>query len=562
MKYIYLLVLSCTVHASCAQQLIRTWGGPEADKANGCALAADGSVYVAGSFKGSVDLDPGPGTALRTANGEDGFVSKFDATGQLVWALQFGGPEFDICTDVKVDGAGNVLVAGYFRDMIDLDPGPGTNTVSTIGTGEFDSDGFIVKLDPAGTVLWDAQIGGGTSMIVTRLAIGPNDAILATGQFYGTVDMDPSTATYPLTGMGCAYYVHLSTAGTFVSAGNLGDGATGNAIAVDAQGNIFLSSTLYGTADMDPGPGVANLTCLASRSLYVCKLDAAGNYQWAHAMGGEGLGVRGDMAVDAAGAVYTTAWFEGSSDFDPGPGTDVLISMGVGAYQGDAFVHKLDAAGQHQWVAQLGGPSAVSGAVIHVAPNGNIYTAGTYGGDVDMDPGPGTQLLTGPSTSSDSFISVLTPNGAFVDAFHLSGTELEYVRSMAVRPNGTPVLAGYFSGTADLDPGPGVGTAVSNGDQDAFVLLGPSGAIGIAEAQPLAHLRSYPNPAMDRVVLDTPSGTGMLVVHAVDGRRIYEARIAGTRTVIDLNTWPSGVYAAHIETEGARTAAGRIVKGR
>jgi hypothetical protein len=58
-------------------------------------------------------------------------------------------------------------------------------------------------------------------------------------------------------------------------------------------------------------------------------------------MGGTNVDQGIDVALDSAGNVYTTGFFLGTVDFDPGAGTFNLTSAG----SGDLFVSKLDASG-------------------------------------------------------------------------------------------------------------------------------------------------------------------------------------------------------------------------
>jgi len=51
------------------------------------------------------------------------------------------------------------------------------------------------------------------------------------------------------------------------------------------------------------------------------------------------------VAVDSSGNVYTTGYFEGTVDFDPGAGTTNLTSNG----NYDVFVSKLDSSGNLVW---------------------------------------------------------------------------------------------------------------------------------------------------------------------------------------------------------------------
>jgi hypothetical protein len=55
--------------------------------------------------------------------------------------------------------------------------------------------------------------------------------------------------------------------------------------------------------------------------------------------------------VDSAGNVYTTGYFQGTVDFDPGAGTVNLSSAG----SDDIFVQKLDASGNLVWARGMGG---------------------------------------------------------------------------------------------------------------------------------------------------------------------------------------------------------------
>ena len=57
------------------------------------------------------------------------------------------------------------------------------------------------------------------------------------------------------------------------------------------------------------------------------------------------------IAVDSGGNVYTTGYFEGTADFNPGTGITNLTSAG---YK-DVFVSKLDSSGELIWAKSFGG---------------------------------------------------------------------------------------------------------------------------------------------------------------------------------------------------------------
>src|SRR5688572_29576896 len=61
-------------------------GGPVAD--------SDGSVYMLGSFQGTIDLDPGPGIAnySTTSLGSTMYILKLDSSGNFKWVKVFNDP--------------------------------------------------------------------------------------------------------------------------------------------------------------------------------------------------------------------------------------------------------------------------------------------------------------------------------------------------------------------------------------------------------------------------------------------------------------------------------------
>lgn len=123
-------VLLTKVDAQGALLWARSWGAAGQDDAFALAVDAQGNVHLAGIFEGAVDFDPGPGLALLTAfGGSDVFVSKFDPSGELLWARQLGGNSTDRCTAIAVDPQGNVYTAGTFQSQADFDPGPASSTL-------------------------------------------------------------------------------------------------------------------------------------------------------------------------------------------------------------------------------------------------------------------------------------------------------------------------------------------------------------------------------------------------------------------------------------------------
>ncbi len=60
--------------------------------AYGMTMDVDGNIYICGGFKNTIDFDSGTGvTELVSAGLNDGYIAKYNSSGELVWAKGFGG---------------------------------------------------------------------------------------------------------------------------------------------------------------------------------------------------------------------------------------------------------------------------------------------------------------------------------------------------------------------------------------------------------------------------------------------------------------------------------------
>ena len=119
------------------------FGDTDQDLGYSVTVDSSGNIYTTGHFQGTVDFDPGAGTANLTSNGgRDVFVSKLDSSGNYLWAKSCGGAADpglnadDISRSVAVDSLGNVYTTGYFQRTVDFDPGAGTANLTSNGAND------------------------------------------------------------------------------------------------------------------------------------------------------------------------------------------------------------------------------------------------------------------------------------------------------------------------------------------------------------------------------------------------------------------------------------------
>jgi hypothetical protein len=159
-------------------------------------------------------------------------------------------------------------------------------------------------------------------------------------------------------------------------------------------------------------------------------------------------GTINSIAVDVAGNIYTTGFFSGTADFDPGAANVNLTSAGGT----DAFVSKLNSQGELEWAYRLGGTGADAGWSITVDTASNVYIGGYFSATVDFDPSAAIVNLVS-AGSDEAFIWKLNSLGELVWARQVAGVGMSAVNAVAVDSAGFVLATGGFAGIADFDPG-------------------------------------------------------------------------------------------------------------
>lgn len=318
------------------------------------------------------------------------------------WGLSMGTTGVEGVGGLALDGAGNVYAIGSYSGPMDMDPGPGTTLFTPTNT-----DPFFLKLNAFGELVWAKTIAAGNTQLGARIALDP-------------------------------------------------------------AGNIYLAGALGGfnTVDMDPGPGTFNLTGAGSTDVFVMKLDPAGDFLWAKAVGGLSEDAVQGFAVDANGHAYVCGRFGSTNaDFDPGPGTHLLSANSV---SGDGFVMELDTDGDLEWAHGVGGNMQDAAYGISVDDDGNVFLAGEFADTVDLDPGPGV-LDFAAVGSKDVFITKYTTNGSLVWARVIGGPSGQSVVDLALDADANLLVTGAYPSGTDFDPNAGVVTANAS-PSDLYVL--------------------------------------------------------------------------------------------
>ena len=298
-----------------------------------------GSVYVSGSYENTVDFDPSDEVfELTSAGASDVYILKLDWKGSFVWARSIGGTQLETADGLSVDDAGTVYTMGTFRSDADFDPGPAVFNMNSIS---FYSDLFVQKMDTEGHFIWAKQIGGSYFQFGNDIKTNALGDVLLTGTFSETTDFDPGPENYSLTATGYDIFVlslsaegNLNWAYQVVGQGNLTD--TGESLAVDLNGNVYVCGNFLLTADFKFGPTNHYLVSAGSEDCFIMKLNSSGAFIWAFRVGGTGQDQCQSIFLDPHGNIYTVGSFSTTVDFNPFVEVSNLISNGAS----DIFIQK------------------------------------------------------------------------------------------------------------------------------------------------------------------------------------------------------------------------------
>jgi len=281
--------------------------------------------------------------------------------------------------------------------------------------------------------------------------------------------------------------------------------------------------------------------------LSINNVDAQ-DFEWAKRIGGADDDEAHSVVVDALGNVYTTGYFQGTVDFDPGVGSSLLVSAGL--Y--DIFISKLDASGNFVWAKRMGGLSSSSGSAITIDDWNNVYTIGYFRETVDFDPGIGVANLTS-NGIGDIFISKLDASGNFVWAKEMGGAIEDYGNSIAVDASGNIYTTGSFTDTVDFDPGVGTTNFYSAGGwKDVFIQKLSQVGVGIEDVSiSQSTEKIYPNPAKEEITIDLGSlKAAQISIINITGKEVYKLEnVNETKTVISLSNFSKGIYFVRVQSD-------------
>ena len=357
-------------------------GGNNNDEPNAVTVDTNGNVFVTGYFRSTATFGPGESNqALLTTFGQEPFLAKYNAEGQLVWARQMKGA-FGIGAGVGVDGPGNSYVFGYYSGNLVFADGE-TNEVTLSALA---NDLFLAKYDPNGKFVWAKKAGGTFSEYAHALATDTNGNCFITGR-YGS---DPiifapgetnETQLAALNGdNGEDIFVAKYNSNGILQWAKRAGGATGNrgtGIALDAVGNSYVVGRYSGTSTFGTGESrqsILNGPLGGSDEIFVAKFATNGLLRWVRpGFGGPEHDQGNAIAVDAAGNSVIVGTFRGFMVY----GELVNQTQRDRGGSADIFIMRHDTEGNQTFVKFAVGPLDETALGVAMDRDGNAYVVGS-----------------------------------------------------------------------------------------------------------------------------------------------------------------------------------------
>lgn len=376
---------------------------------------------------------------------------------------------YSVCSDVN----GNYYITGTFMFWIDIDPGTGSQYLTS--NGGFDI--YVAKFNSAGVLQWAFSIGGTGDDWVGEIETDMNSNVFICGEFESVIDFDHTSGINTATPQGAfdGFLVKYNNAGNCLWAniwgGQEDEAAYGLSYDPGTNSIRVAGSFESDSIDMDPNATYMivnqNTQPFTTGDIYVANYNAAnGSLNWTFGIGGgQGEDVYAIESDNAGNLILTGSIGSANVDFNPGTNTDLLSTAG----SADAFVAKYNNQGVHQWAVRTGSNYGDIGFSITVDNNNNVYAGGYFNSDsVDFDPGAGTHYHA-TNGVQDLYVLKLDPSGQYIWSFSCGGFNSEVTQNIDVDDNGNLFITGNFGDTVDFDPGPGVASVTGNSTSDAYI---------------------------------------------------------------------------------------------
>lgn len=345
---------------------------------------------------------------------------------RLDWAVQVGGELWDRGVDIAVAADGSARVVGWFvgtaRFADEL-------TLRAVGG----DDGFVAAYGVDGELTWARAIADTGYERATAVEVTPD---------------------------GSAIVTTVSQRGTWLSRH---EPRRGDMVRREQSRSVGMPASIRSESD--------GRTCIAkgARSLatFEC-VAAAGQRIWSYKATGVELG---SMTTDKDGALFAVGSFVGVAKFEgDGRQSATLRSHSFS----DVFIIRWSPEGVIDWLRRDGGEAWERAFDVATAAGGDVIVVGSFGdrmwgGRSLFGRGEPAETVLVSAGSLDLFLARFRRDGHLMWAHAAGGARADVATAVAISPDGSIWLTGYFEGELQFGEDRSMPRLTSRGHTDAFI---------------------------------------------------------------------------------------------
>ena len=428
-------------------------GGFEDDLVRGYDVGPDGSIYIVGSFTGSMIYGEGGVQATNMQGDEDFFVGKISSQGEWLWLVSGGSEGADNANDISVDVRdGSAYVTGsYCLGTAGISCNMQLSSLSPLGKASDDDDGYgwIARIDSSGNWQWAKNFGSSMDDQGMSVITDGNGSVYHSGLYMNMIEIGteflPGTEAYSL------FFAKMDDSGTWewAKAGTSPEGIEPfGGVCLDSMGQPWFTGSFTGSVMFEEKV----LNSVGGADIYVIRMNKTGEFAITAIAGGAGDDWSHSCTVDGLGATTIVGNFE--NDFNAGS----LNATSSGWL--DAFIAAIDNNGTWQHLDTFGGNGYDVVHSMDITPNGEKVVVGSMTDSLTI--GQNTLTSTG---GSDVMFLTFSPNGTLSDAMTAGGPADDNGLGVAIGGDGSPIVLGTYQGTASF----GTFSNTSEGALDFFL---------------------------------------------------------------------------------------------
>lgn len=458
------------------------FGGALTDGSKSIATDNFGNIFIAG-YTNSLDFPvQNAGSFYQGTLGgiNDAYVMKFNSSGSIVWVTYYGTVQNEFASSLCVDNNGNVFVAGVTNSPSGLYmPNAFQNTY---GGGA--NDGFVLKFDNSGNMLWGTYLGGlGDDAIHCIRNDNAGNVYVVGKTSSGDFPLN-SPFQSALAGADDAFITEFSNSGNLIWSTYYGGNSMdlARSLSIDNNGSIFITGRTGSSANFPLQNAFQGVYGGGPNDIFICKFNSTHILQWSTFYGGSSSDDGWGVEADQSGDIYVTG-FTMSNNF-PLQNNGGFFQAVYGGGMRDAFILKFSSSGSRLWSTFYGGSMneyfwgfEESDRMLAIDACGNVYVSfSTDSPNLPVQaPCDGGYFDNSFNGASDNAIIMFDNNCNRIWASYIGGSGLDFREAMAFDNNGNLYITGeWVNGLSNTYPFQSLSGAYNNsvfkGSDEVFIL--------------------------------------------------------------------------------------------